>query len=55
MDPLEDPVAELVCALFDIAPEDIPPPPSWEPGTLLVRDEPRREPAVLVFERRISN
>lgn len=51
MDPLEDPVVELVCSLFDIAPEDVPPASEVQPGQWFVREESPRKSAVTLFER----
>ena len=51
MNTTDENVDWISVSLFDVPPEDVPPRPSWEPGTLLVRDEPPREPAVILFER----
>ena len=50
MNTTDENVDWIAVSLFDVPPEDVPPRPSWGPGTLLVRNEPKREPATLLFE-----
>ena len=51
MDANDDNANWIAVSLFDVPPEDVPPRPSWEPGTLLVRDEPPRKSSVILFEK----
>ena len=45
-----DPIVELVLSQLDLVPEETPPEMQADLRALLVRDEPPREAAVLLFE-----
>ena len=50
MDPLDDLVAGLVLTPYGLTIEDLPSEPEIRPGQWFVRNDPPREPAVILSE-----
>ena len=50
MDPLDDPAVDLAVFSYGLTLEDLPSEPEIRPGQWFVRNEPPREPAVILFE-----